>query len=540
MNKFEVIDILNFYRLTNKLKTTLIDEDNNYSIADHIFGSMLLAVAMDSEFNETNNLEKVLRMLFLNDFIKLNPDYDLQFRLKKGEQFISDLKELKEFKTKESKLAFKYKMLDLSLTKLIEEKANTLNYNELTKEAIKLFIPYENYQDYTKYEKVFQFYYHNFRLKNKVRSGWDKNHWNIKQPRIERISEHIIGTIALALAIDSEFEYNLNNQDILKTLVIHETGEILIGDITPFDGITKEQKIKIEKQAIKDIISPLTKKEELIGKIFEFMDETTIEAIFAHYVDKIEADLQSKYYQDSNLHHSLDDQANNCVFKSPKVQTMLENGATTAFDIWYEYDKTIYQDSDLFPEFIDILQVARDNNLLRINHGIFRESVNIDKNTHNFLVNNISKILNNMLADDNIDCVFLENKPRSDFSLEEYECHLIVLLKDNAVGIEYLELIRKYNNDIFKANSTNIEVRFYYDYVSMFEPKYATNLSTLIRLERLSLGSILFDKSGKITKFKEMIDIQQKDEEYIAHHHIFDYNPPIDKPIIHKLKKGIN
>ena len=79
----EVKNTLNFYVLANKLKTTIIDEEHNYSVADNLFGSMILALAMDSEFSETENLGKLLRMMLLDNFTRLNPNYDIQNSLKK-------------------------------------------------------------------------------------------------------------------------------------------------------------------------------------------------------------------------------------------------------------------------------------------------------------------------------------------------------------------------------------------------------------------------------------------------------------------------
>ena len=62
----------------------------------------------------------------------------------------------------------------------------------------------------------------------------------------------------------------------------------------------------------------------------------------------MEADLQSKVYQDMGCHHSLDEQTNNVVFKNAKAQQMVADGAKTAFDIWYEWDKSIYTDDEVF------------------------------------------------------------------------------------------------------------------------------------------------------------------------------------------------
>lgn len=72
----EIRKSLDFYVKSNELKNKIIDESNNYSVADHLFGSMILATAIDSEFKETNNLSKIYRMLFLAEFSNLYPNYD--------------------------------------------------------------------------------------------------------------------------------------------------------------------------------------------------------------------------------------------------------------------------------------------------------------------------------------------------------------------------------------------------------------------------------------------------------------------------------
>lgn len=380
----EIKKTLTFYVLANKLKTTLVDEINNYSIADNIFGSMTLAIAINSEFKETDNLGKLFRMMLLNDFSKLNPNYPIQDVLKKGKQYKEEIDEARSLQSKQSKLIFKYKMLDYSLTQLISEQGNTLLYSDLLKEGIKIFRP-KNSDEYSKYEEIFKFYYLNFKLKNKIRSGWDDKHWNINSERIERISEHIIGTIALAIAMDSEFNYNeeidfdrnIEIDKIIKLLAIHEVGETLIGDITPFDGITPEQKKEMEHKAMIDAVGNLSDKNNLLDLLFNFDEQFSNESRFAHFCDKIEADLQSKFYQDCGSHHSLDDQSNNCVFGSSKVQQMLKDGAQTAFDIWYGWDINIYKDSYAFPEFANMLKVIRDNNLFTLSNGVIKQKAEL-------------------------------------------------------------------------------------------------------------------------------------------------------------------
>ena len=64
----EIKNILDFYVKSNDLKNIIIDIEHDYSMADKLYGAMSLAIAIDSEFTETDNLGKVLRMLFLDAF----------------------------------------------------------------------------------------------------------------------------------------------------------------------------------------------------------------------------------------------------------------------------------------------------------------------------------------------------------------------------------------------------------------------------------------------------------------------------------------
>lgn len=201
-----------------------------------------------------------------------------------------------------------------------------------------------------------RFYLLATQLKYKIGSGWDKTHWNVSKERIESIAEHVYGTCILALSIDSEFKANLDINKVIKMLVLHELGEVIIGDITPFDNITPEEKMKKEHEAMREVIGDLVNQEEFLSLLFEFDEKKTKEAIFAHHCDKLEADIQAKVYQDMGCQHPLDEQENNVVFKSNKVQQMVKDGAQTAFDIWYEWDKSLYYDDEDFARLLDYVR----------------------------------------------------------------------------------------------------------------------------------------------------------------------------------------
>lgn len=216
-----------------------------------------------------------------------------------------------------------------------------------------------------KLKNSMRFYMLATQLKYKIRSGWDKSHWNVSKDWVESIAEHVYGTCILALSIDSEFKTNLDINKVIKMLVLHELGEVIIGDITPFDNITPEEKMKKEHEAMREVIGDLVNQEEFLSLLFEFDEKKTKEAIFAHHCDKLEADIQAKVYQDMGCQHPLDEQENNVVFKSNKVQQMVKDGAQTAFDIWYEWDKSLYYDDEDFARLLDYVRTINTQELLK-------------------------------------------------------------------------------------------------------------------------------------------------------------------------------
>ena len=523
----ELRKTLNFYVCSNELKNKIIDEPNNYSVADHIFGSMILATAIDSEFKEANNLSKIYRMLLLSEFSIYYPNYDFE-NLKLGKQYTKEILESRDMNTENGKLVFKYKMLDLLLTKLIREKDNNITPSELIKEGSTIISLLCGKQPY-ECEEIFKFYYLNFRLKNKVRTGWDSKHWNVKSDRIETISEHVVGTIGLAMVLNSEFEYNFDTDKELKMLVIHETGETLIGDITPFDGITPEKKKEIEHQAMKDALGNLKERDSLLTLLYEFDKQETLEAKCSHYCDKIEADLQAKIYQDRGMHHSLDDQKNNVVFNSSKVQQMLKNGAKDAFDIWYEWDKTIYAGDNQFPEFMNILKIARGNDLLYLDK-VVKEKINLTDEEHSFLSQELTDTIKGLYKDDNIDSVYLTNYQELKHS--KGTLNIVVLLESVADYYTYDRLMEKLNSKIAEGNKTGVNVAFDYDYENRYSTT-AMNPSEVHRVEQLVESKILFDKTGKLSRVQEVM----KKYGHLYGFYLVDYVPPVDETVSHKLVK---
>ena len=207
----------------------------------------------------------------------------------------------------------------------------------------------------SKEENVVKYYVLCNSLKNVIRSGWKS--WNVKRDRIESIAEHIFGTQMLAIAMKSEYNYDLDIMKVIYMLAIHELGEILIGDYMPFE-ISIEEKRKIEHEAVHKILSGLIDGKQIEELFLEFDDHKTKEAIFAFECDKLECNIQCKLYDEENC-VDLSNQNNNDLVNEKDIHKYLNNN-TSWSEMWlkigqerYNYDKN----------FLDVSNYALNNKI---------------------------------------------------------------------------------------------------------------------------------------------------------------------------------
>ena len=73
---------------------------------------------------------------------------------------------------------------------------------------------------------IIKFYMITNRLKEKIRTGWQEI--DVSAERLESVAEHVYGCAMLAIAIDSEYELNIDMYKVLKMLCLHELEETIM------------------------------------------------------------------------------------------------------------------------------------------------------------------------------------------------------------------------------------------------------------------------------------------------------------------------
>lgn len=131
-------------------------------------------------------------------------------------------------------------------------------------------------------------------LKKETRKGWLRS--GISEP--ESVADHSwrVGMICLTVSTLQESPLGLDVGKMIKMALIHDLAEAATGDIIPGDGISREQKLDMERKAIEDILSEVDHTGELLGLWEEYNAGETAEARTVQAIDKLEMAIQAVEY----------------------------------------------------------------------------------------------------------------------------------------------------------------------------------------------------------------------------------------------------
>lgn len=133
-------------------------------------------------------------------------------------------------------------------------------------------------------------------LKKQPRTGWVYR--DVQNP--ESIADHMYRMAILAMTVAGT---QYDNNKLVKMAIVHDLAEAIVGDITPVDGVSDEDKYERESAAIKKIQTMLGTETVVAQEVAElwaqYEEGKTDEAKLCKDFDKIEMILQAFEYESS-------------------------------------------------------------------------------------------------------------------------------------------------------------------------------------------------------------------------------------------------
>lgn len=138
------------------------------------------------------------------------------------------------------------------------------------------------------------------RLKTTKREGWRR--FGIE--RGESISDHMYRMSIISMFAPPSLAARVDLNKCMKMCLIHDMAELLVGDITPVDGVVKSEKSRRESLTMDFLTKNLfgNKDDAAVGKEIrdiwnEYEESKTLDSHYVHDVDKMELLLQMMEYE---------------------------------------------------------------------------------------------------------------------------------------------------------------------------------------------------------------------------------------------------
>ncbi|XP_062218364.1 uncharacterized protein LOC133918485 isoform X2 [Phragmites australis] len=133
-----------------------------------------------------------------------------------------------------------------------------------------------------------------YRLKTTKRAGWVRR--GVQAP--ESVADHMyrMGVMAL-VAADLP---GVDRDRCVKMAIVHDIAEAIVGDITPSDGVPKEEKSRREKEALDrmcELLGGGSRAQEIRELWMEYEENASLEAKLVKDFDKVEMILQALEYE---------------------------------------------------------------------------------------------------------------------------------------------------------------------------------------------------------------------------------------------------
>ncbi len=142
---------------------------------------------------------------------------------------------------------------------------------------------------------IVRFYFEVYALKSLYRQGWLRQ--GVPREKAESVADHSFGTALLGFLIAEQYFPELDSSKVMRMGLMHELGEIYVGDITPHDHVLLEEKHKLEKDGVVRVLSWLPRGKEYVKLWEEYEARETPEAKFVKQIDKLETALQAEVYR---------------------------------------------------------------------------------------------------------------------------------------------------------------------------------------------------------------------------------------------------
>lgn len=130
--------------------------------------------------------------------------------------------------------------------------------------------------------------------------------WHISRKRLEDVKNHILDLLLIARIIEKHLPSFLNDRKIFDYIICHDLPEAITGDITRFEGVSKEEIDRVTRIAIDYLADKFGDVMDLKTILNDYEAKSDIESKVVDMIDKVHSATTFIKYE-AESHINMDD-----------------------------------------------------------------------------------------------------------------------------------------------------------------------------------------------------------------------------------------
>jgi len=160
--------------------------------------------------------------------------------------------------------------------------------------------------------------------------------WKVDRKRTEDIKDHIFDLLLMVQILKKYFPEGINYDLLNNYIICHDLEEAITGDITAFEGVSKEEKDRVNTIAMNYLIDNFGSVLDLDTYFNDFESKKNIEAHIAYMLDKVDSVIPFLKY-DGEKEINMDNKEIVEALKNSEAVVEGRKKWKTVSDIFYDY-----------------------------------------------------------------------------------------------------------------------------------------------------------------------------------------------------------
>ena len=160
--------------------------------------------------------------------------------------------------------------------------------------------------------------------------------WCVDRFRTADIKDHIFDLILLTKMIKPYIPESIDTDRMIDYAITHDLEEVITGDITTFEGVTREEKDRVNKIAMDYLISEYGGVLNLNTILADFEELKDLEAKVLHMLDKVQSSIEFLKYDSEKKVDMDNSEIVECLRNNPDVLKLRAQGLSLG-EIFYRW-----------------------------------------------------------------------------------------------------------------------------------------------------------------------------------------------------------